>query len=124
MLNQAKKFSVKNLIITDKESFKKIKKKNQNNKIKIFNNFESLSKIFKNKVDYTMSSIVGIYGLEPTLKIIKFTKLIAIANKESIICGWGLILKALKNSNTKFIPVDSEHFSLWYGLKNIDINKI
>ena len=124
LLNQAKKFSVNNLIITDKESFKKIKKKNQNNKIKIFNNFESLSKIFKNKVDYTMSSIVGINGLEPTLKIIKFTKLIAIANKESIICGWGLILKALKNSNTKFIPVDSEHFSLWYGLKNIDINKI
>ena len=28
------------------------------------------------------------------------------------------------NNNTKFIPVDSEHFSLWYGLKNIDINKI
>ena len=38
-----------------------------------------------------MSSIVGIEGLEPTLKIIKFTKKIAIANKESIICGWNLI---------------------------------
>jgi len=124
LLKQAKKFNVKNLIITDKECFKKIKKQNQNNKIKIFNNFECLSKIFKNKVDYTMSSIVGINGLEPTLKIIKFTKLIAIANKESIICGWGLILKELNKNNTKFIPVDSEHFSLWYGLKNADIKKI
>ena len=41
-----------------------------------------------NKVDYTMSSIVGIDGLDPTLKIIKYTKIIAIANKEAIICAW------------------------------------
>ena len=38
-----------------------------------------------------MSSITGIGGLLPTFKIIKHTKLIAIANKESIICGWNLI---------------------------------
>ena len=42
------------------------------------------------KVDYTMSAISGLEGLNPTLKIIKKTKRIAIANKESIICGWGL----------------------------------
>ncbi len=124
LLKQAKKFNVKNIIITDKESFKKIKKKNTNKKIKIFNNFECLNKIFSKKLDYVMSSIVGISGLEPTLKIIKYTRLIAIANKESIICGWSLILKALNESKTKFIPVDSEHFSLWYGFKNIDLKKI
>ena len=44
-----------------------------------------------------MSSISGINGLIPTIKIIKFTKKIAIANKESIICGWHLIKKDLKN---------------------------
>ena len=43
-----------------------------------------------------MSSIVGLDGLEPTLKLIKYTKNIAIANKESIICGWKLIKKELK----------------------------
>jgi 1-deoxy-D-xylulose-5-phosphate reductoisomerase len=43
-----------------------------------------------------MSSITGINGLEPTLKIIKYSKRIAIANKESIICGWNLINKELK----------------------------
>ena len=71
-----------------------------------------------------MSSIVGIEGLNPTHKIIKHTKNIAIANKESIICGWNLINKELKKHNTKFIPVDSEHFSLWYGLKNLDYNTV
>ena len=43
-----------------------------------------------------MNSIVGIDGLDPTLRIIKHTKKIAIANKESIICGWSLIEKRIK----------------------------
>jgi 1-deoxy-D-xylulose 5-phosphate reductoisomerase len=67
-----------------------------------------------------MSSISGIQGLKPTIEIIKFTKKIAIANKESIICGWDLIQKELKKNKTEFIPVDSEHFSIWYALKDID----
>ena len=124
LLKQAKLFKVKNLIITNYESFLKIKKSRYSKKIKIFNNFDSYKTIFKNKVDYTMSSITGIEGLKPTLKIIKHSKKIAIANKESIICGWSLINKELKKNKTEFIPVDSEHFSLWYGLKNIDTNLI
>ena len=90
LLKQAKKFKVKNLIITNYESFKKLKKLNNRSEIKIFNTFENYDEIFKKKksLDYVMSSIVGIKGLNPTYRIIKFTKNIAIANKEFIICGW------------------------------------
>ena len=120
----AKKFKVKNIIISNPRTYKKLKKENKNKKIRIFNNFNNLNKIIKKKIDYVMNSIVGIEGLEPTLKIIHLTKKIAIANKESIICGWSLIEKKLKKYNTNFIPVDSEHFSLWFGLKNVHINSI
>ena len=124
LIIQTKKFNVKNLIITDKKSFKILKKKYKNSKVKIFNNFNNLGKIFNKKIDYSMSSITGLEGLKPTLGLIKFTKKIAIANKESIICGWNLIDKELNKYNTEFIPVDSEHFSTWYGLKkNNDIIK-
>ena len=58
-------------------------------------------------------AISGLDGLKPTLEAIKFSKTIGIANKESIICGWYLIKKKLKKYNTKFIPIDSEHFSIW-----------
>ena len=58
------------------------------------------------------------------MNIIKHTKNVAIANKESIICAWNLIEKALKKNNTKFIPVDSEHFSIWYLLKNKKIQTV
>ena len=124
LLKQANQFNVNNLIITNKKSFLLLKKINKNKKIKIFNNFDCLDRIFNKKIDYVMSSIIGIQGLLPTFKIIKFTKNIAIANKESIICGWQLIEKELKKNKTLFVPVDSEHFSLWYGLNKINVERV
>ena len=117
LYKQAKSLNVKNLIISDKKSYEILKAKNKNKKIKIYNNYVNLSKILKKKVDYTMSSISGLQGLEPTLNLIKFTKKIAVANKEAIICGWGLIKNALIKNKTEFIPVDSEHFSIWSLIK-------
>tara|TARA_B100000941_G_scaffold33205_1_gene19827 strand:- start:1250 stop:2419 length:1170 start_codon:yes stop_codon:yes gene_type:complete len=119
---QIKEFKVKNIIITDSKSFHILKKKFK--KVNIFNNFNKIDKIFPKKLDYTMSSISGFNGLLPTIKIIKKTKVIAIANKESIICGWGLIKKKLDKYKTKFIPVDSEHFSIWSVINNDDENNI
>ena len=113
LIAQAKRFNVKNIIITDPNSFKKTKIICKNKKINIFQNFENLKKILPKKVDYVMSAISGIGGLLPTYKIINCTKLIAIANKEAIICGWSLIEDKLKKHKTKFIPVDSEHFSIF-----------
>ena len=127
LIKLANEFKVRNLIITDKTTYSFVKKQSKYRNFIIHNNFENLNQIFKKKIDYVMSSISGIEGLIPTIKIIKYTKKIAIANKESIICAWDLINKELKLHNTKFIPVDSEHFSIWYALKNFSsscINKI
>ena len=117
LLKQVKITNAKNVIITDKKSFHNFINKNKNKKLKIYNSFSDFNKIFKKKVDYTMGAISGLQGLMPTLNIIKYTKKLALANKESIICGWNLIRKELKKNNTEFIPVDSEHFSIWYALK-------
>ena len=124
LIAQAKRFNVKNIIITDSNSFKKTKIICKNKKINIFQNFENLKKILPKKVDYVMSAISGIGGLLPTYKIINCTKLIAIANKEAIICGWSLIENELKKHKTKFIPVDSEHFSIFSLLDNKNKNDI
>ena len=115
LIKQVKLFNVKNIIVTDYNSFLITTKLLKDTKVKVFNNFDSLNKIFNtnNKIDYSMCAISGFKGLKPTLDIIKFTKTIAIANKESIICGWNLIKKDLKKNKTYFIPVDSEHFSIW-----------
>ena len=108
---QVKLFKPKNLIITNEKRFFLFKKKNK--KINVFNNYDNFKKIFPKKIDYVMSAISGFDGLQPTIEIIKHTKSIAIANKESIICGWNLINEELKKNKTNFVPVDSEHFSIW-----------
>ena len=121
LLKQLKIFDVKNVIISDEKTYLKVKDILKDKKINIYNNFKYINKIFKNKkIDYTMSAISGFDGLKPTLDMIKFTKKIAIANKESIICGWSLINKSLKKNKVKFIPVDSEHFSIWSLMNNFE----
>jgi len=117
IIKQVKVFTVKNIIISDKKKYFVLKKKLKNKKINIYNNFEILDSIIKSKIDYCMCAISGLDGLKSTLDMVKFSKTIAIANKESLICGWNLISKELKKNKTKFIPVDSEHFSIWSLLK-------
>ena len=70
---QAKIFNVSNIIITNKKSYLKLNQEKIGN-IKIFNNYDSFNNIFKKKIDYVMSAISGVYGLEPTIKINKQTK--------------------------------------------------
>ena len=121
---QSKSFNVKNLIISDYKTYTRANKIFKNKNIRILNNFKNLKKIIKSKADYVMSSISGLDGLIPTYEIIKFTKTIAIANKESIICGWEIIKNEAKKNNTKIIPVDSEHFSIWSLIGSKNINKV
>ena len=128
LIKQEKTFKVKNIIVTNYIKFLYFKKIFNKKKINIYNNFDRMDKIFsKKKIDYVMNAVSGLDGLYPTLKIIKFTKKIAIANKESIICGWPLIKKLLLKNKTQFVPVDSEHYSIYSligSLKNNDIEKI
>ena len=124
IFKQAKEFKVKNIIVSDFNSFQKAQLKFKKSKIKIYNNFYSLNKILKKKNDLIMSSITGLSGLEPTLKSIKFTKKILVANKEAIICGWNLITKELTKYKTSFIPVDSEHFSIHSLLNSVSEKEI
>ena len=126
ILAQSIELKVKNIIVSSEPHYLKVKKKLKNKNIKVYNNLNALNKILKNKVDYTMCCITGLPGLKSTLDSIKFSKKIAIANKESIICAWSLIKKKLVQYKTEFIPIDSEHFSIWsllndYKNKNVVI---
>ena len=122
---QALEFKVKIVVIKNyKKLNKKIFLKFNKKKIKIFSSYDKALKNIRKKVYYAINGISGINGLEPTIKIIPFTKNIAIANKESIICGWKFIDRSLKKYKTNFIPIDSEHFSIWSLLKGEKINNV
>ena len=118
LFSQAIKFNVKDAIIEDKDLFNIFKKKFKDKNIRLHLGIKNINKIIKKKISYCINSISGIDGLYPTLKMIPLTKNILIANKESIICGWNLIEKKLMIYKTNFIPLDSEHFSIWQLIKN------
>ena len=125
ILNQIKVYKPKYYVVNDKKNFYKLKTKLKNKNIKIFHSFDDIPK--KIKFDLTISAIPGIQGLSPTIKMIKQSKKILIANKESIICGWEIIKKTAKQNKTKIIPIDSEHYSLIQLLKDHkkkDIDKV
>ena len=124
LYQQAKKFNVRNVIINDKEIYLKNKEFLKKKKINSFYIFKNINKIIKKKLKYSINSISGINGLEPTLELIPHTKNILIANKESIICGWNIISKKLKDYKTNFIPIDSEHYSIQELIKNEPLNTI
>ena len=125
ILNQAKEFNVKNIIINDFKKYLEAKYKIRNKNIRIYNNFDEIDKILKfKKVYYSMIAVSGLEGLKPTIKLTKYSKNLAVANKESLICGWCLIKKKLKKYKTNFIPLDSEHFSIFSLLNNNKTNLI
>ena len=90
LIQQAKEFDVKNVLIGNKNFYKKVKNSLKKNKIKVYSGNISITKIVSGKLDYTMSAVVGLAGLQPTIDAIKISRTVAIANKEAIICGWNL----------------------------------
>ena len=93
LIKQAIEFKVKNILIYNDKYYEILRAKLKNKRINVFSGKTKLNKILKKKIDYTICGISGLDGLSPTLDAIKFTKTIASANKESIICGWYLIKK-------------------------------
>jgi len=124
LIQQAKKFKARNVIIKNELYYQKVKKLLRKTKIKVFSGDIPLSSIIFEKLDLTMSAIVGLAGLQPTVDAIKVSKTVALANKETIICGWH-ILKKLKNKyRTEILPVDSEHFSIMELTQNAKDDEI
>ena len=121
LISQAKKYKPKYIYYNNFYYKEKIKFFCKTNNIIFIDDLGLLTTI---KFDITVAAISGIAGLIPTLNIIKFSKKILIANKESIICGWKFILKELKKYHCKFTPIDSEHFSIFNLIENKNINSI
>ena len=127
LIQQAKKFKARNVLIKNCLHYKKVRNSLKKTRTKIYSGNTSITKIISGKLDYTMSAIVGLAGLQPTVDAIKISKIVALANKETIICGWQILSKLKKKYRTEILPVDSEHFSIMELTKDVkheDIEEI
>ena len=124
LIQQAKEFKVKNVLIKNEKFYLKVKNSLKKTKTRVYSGDASINKIISRKIDLTMSAIVGLAGLQPTVDAIKVSKTVALANKETIICGWHLLSKLKKEYKTEILPVDSEHFSIMELTKNVTDDEI
>jgi len=102
---QIKEFNPKYVVVKDKETAKKIDFKNV-----LYGEEAILEVIEKSTSKLVVNALVGEAGLKPTLKAQECNKKIALANKESLVIAGKFI------DTSKIIPIDSEHFGLWYLL--------
>ncbi len=63
--------------------------------------------------DWVMSAIVGAAGLEPTLAAVRRGAVVALANKESLVCGGDLVMAEVERAGATLLPVDSEHSAIF-----------
>ena len=117
IINQIKKYKPRYFIISNNKTFLKVKNKIRKSKTILLNNYKKIV-YTKYKNDITIAAIPGLAGLEPTIELVKKSKKILIANKESIICGWNIINTLAKKNKTIVVPIDSEHFSINKILEN------
>lgn len=78
----------------------------------------------KSDSDVVMNSLSGMMGLMPTYYAIQAGKDIALANKESLVAGGKLIMKAAKEKKVRLLPVDSEHNAIFQALQGNDIKDV
>ncbi len=121
--NIIKIYNPKFFVIFNDKIYFKIKKELKQNKVRILNSKDFYSYKFQ-KSDVSILAIPGIAGLKPSLTVIKKSKKILIANKESVICGWNLIYKTAIKHKVEILPIDSEHFSIMNLINSTDNKNI
>ena len=99
--------------------------KSKNKNIEVLEGIEGLNKIASlDEIDIVVTSVVGMIGLEPTLKAIKAKKDIALANKETLVVAGELVMSEARKNNVRILPVDSEHSAIEQSLRGNDIKML
>lgn len=116
LAEQIEKFSVKIVSVAGEkqaEDLKEILRYKKINGVDVYSGKEGLLALADIKCDIFLNAIMGIKGLEPTLKAIKNGYDVAIANKEPLVAAGRLIMDTAKEYNVRILPVDSEHSAVF-----------
>ena len=121
LIEQAKEFDCKYVCIYDEDKLELVKEAFRNTNVLVLSGMDGLCKLATlDEVDIVLNSVVGMVGLKPTLSAIEAGKDIALANKETLVAGGELVIKAAKEKGVTIYPVDSEHSAIFQCLQGND----
>ena len=126
LIEQARKFRPDSVVIANADKYHYLKEALADLPIKVYAGAEALCEVVEAKtIDIVLTAMVGYAGLKPTMSAIRAGKVIALANKETMVVA-GELINALANQyRTPILPVDSEHSAIFQCLEmNNPIEKI
>jgi len=117
LIKQALKFKPNAIVIANEIHYKKLKEALYNEDIKVFAGSEAIGQVVTmSTIDVVVTAMTGYSGLLPTVNAIKAGKIIALANKETLVVAGQLINKLVYDYRAKILPVDSEHSAIFQCL--------
>lgn len=117
LIRQAMEFMPANVVICNESKYQEVADALQPHDIKVFTGMDSVCALVRSEdIDIVLTALVGFSGLRPTVSAIEAGKIIALANKETLVAGGSVVMALAKKHNAPILPVDSEHSAIFQCL--------
>ena len=118
LINQARRFQPEVVVIANEQHYDAVQRALSNLPIKVYAGADALCEVVQDEnVDIVLASMVGFAGLRPTISAIKARKVIALANKETLVVAGELMNRLAAEYQVPILPVDSEHSAIFQCLE-------
>ncbi|MBP5382299.1 MAG: 1-deoxy-D-xylulose-5-phosphate reductoisomerase [Bacteroidales bacterium] len=122
---QALEFDVNNVVICNEARYPKLCELLRDSDSKAWTGVSSLCSLVRSEsVDIVVGAMVGFSGLRPTLEALKAGKIVALANKETLVAAGSLVMRTMRENGAVILPVDSEHSAIFQCLLGAQGNTI
>lgn len=121
---QAREFLPEYVAVSDERNYSEIKRRFSDLNTKILAGSDGLCDLSAVSCDKTVNAVVGMAGLLPTLAAISVGNNVALANKETLVAGGEIVMKAAREKNVEITPIDSEHSAIYQCLLGAGENKV
>lgn len=125
LIEQAREFKPNVVVIADKSKYGIVNEALKESDVKVFAGIESSCEaVVMESVDIVVAAIVGFAGLRPTMEAVRAGKVVALANKETMVVAGDLVTREARTNNSAILPVDSEHSAIFQTLQGEIGNRI
>ena len=125
LISQALEFNAANVVICDEARYHEVAETLQPHGIKVWAGIESLCDLVRQpSVDIVVGAMVGFSGLRPTLAALEAGKIVALANKETLVAAGSIVTETMRKHEAVILPVDSEHSAIFQCLLAAQGNEV
>ena len=125
LCTQAREFDANNVVICDESLYQDVSDSLRDTDSKVFAGVESLCELVKgDNIDIVVGALVGFSGLRPTLAALEAGKVVALANKETLVAAGEVVTRTARSHNAAILPVDSEHSAIFQCRRGAQGNEL